>query len=516
MFREAEHGAQAGAQASELVLDPAPSPERIARVLGAYGFADPQAAYRELERMARDVSRFGLVSPRTRAVLASVAPRLLARVAATTEPDRTLSRLERTVATLGAKGAFYRLLHDDDEALELFVRLAADSPFLNEQFRRNPGLADEVVDLLRTGVRLDRDEALARMRASEGDRFEAIRAVQRTGLLLVGLRDLAGRASGMAVARELTGLAEAVLVRLAELVLEEERERAGPLPAGVRFVLFGLGSLGGRALGYGSDLDLVACCDMTGAADPLAVHERMERVGRRLVERLRTLGLYRVDLRLRPEGSAGHLVCSAEALERYYAEPRAQVWERLAATRMRPVAGDLERGALLLERVHAALYRRPIEGLAAHTRAMRARLEAAARGRWDLKRMPGGLLDIDFLAAYLRLRERGEPEAARDPATLEALRALSEAGALPAQASTELLSAYAFLRTLELRLQLAEGRSVHTLPDAPAARRRLARSLGYADTRRYRAEEALQQELEHTRRTVRGWFDRLVARSSTG
>ncbi|GIW72153.1 MAG: hypothetical protein KatS3mg102_1695 [Planctomycetota bacterium] len=514
LFREATSD-QLGAEASDLVLDPAPPPERIARVLAAYGFRDPAAAYRELERLATQKGRFGEVAPRTRALLASLAPRLLAAIAACPDPDGTLARLERTVATLGAKGAFYQLLHHEPDALALFVRLASDSPHLNELLRRNPGLTDEVVDLLLTRAELDTERALERMRAAHPESpLEGIRAVHRTALLLAGLRDLGGRLNLANLSAALTALAEAVLRRVMELVLAEAEQRWGALPDGAWLAVLGAGTLGGGELGYGSDLDLVLCwggaAELSGG-ERLELAERMERSGQLFMRRMEELALYDVDVRLRPEGGAGALVAPAEQLVHYYCTGgRAEVWERLAASRLRAVAGELAAGAEVVRAIQDAIYAAPPAELAAQTRAMRARLEQAAAGPDDLKRGPGGLLDIDFACAFLRLRCRGSPPAVRAPGTVAALRALAAAGHLATDAFIDLLTGYQLLRTVELRLRLREGRRVCALPLEPAARRALARSLGYVDTRRRTAEDAMLQELAHTRRRVRARFEQLV------
>src|SRR5205085_4084078 len=127
--------------------------------------------------------------------------------------------------------------------------------------------------------------------------------------------------------------------------------------------------------------------------------------------------------------------------------------------------------------------------------AMRAKLEEASSGPLDLKRGPGGLVDIEFATALLKLRARGLPVEIRDPGVVPALHALARAGHISRPAYTDLPTAYQLLRTLEARLRVVEGRAVSKIPDEPEARRALAKRLGYVDTSRRSAEAAFLQEL---------------------
>jgi glutamate-ammonia-ligase adenylyltransferase len=478
------------AEVSELILDPDPPPEKVARALTPHGIKDPARALQDLRRMAQEKSRFLGGSPRTRTTFASLLPRLLRALAEHPDPDETLNRLERATGTLGGKAVFYQLLAEQADFLDLFVRVAADSAFLTGLLTRSPGVFDELVDRLLTAEPVTVGRLVARITAAgQGSREEALRSAFVSTQLLVGFHDLGERWNVANVLEALSALAEATLRAL--------------LPEGSGLTLFALGKLGGRELGYGSDLDLLSVYDGDDAEGAI-------RATRTLLRDLEGLSLYSVDFRLRPEGTQGPLASSLEAIERYLSQ-RAATWERLAVTKIRPVAGQDEPARRRHERILAALYGRPAApGFEEEVRAMRRRLEEAAPGELDLKRSPGGLLDIEFAVAALRLRARGEPRDVRDPGSVPALHALARAGLLSRAAYVDLLTGYQLLRKIEARLRIVEGRAVSMVPGDPAQRRALARRLGYVDTARRRAEVAFLDELRFHMKSVRARFVEIV------
>ncbi len=480
-----EAGSSAGASAAaELVLDPDPPEAKVAQALAAYGIRDPARAMADIRRLAQEKSRFLARSPRTRTLLAGLLPSLLRALARHPDPDETLSRFERATATLGGKAVFYQLLSEQKDTLEMFVRVAADSSFLVSLLTRAPGAFDELVDLLLTAEPVTAGRVLERIGAG-GDR--AIADVWQSTALLVGFRDLSERWNVANVSEALTALAEAVLRAL--------------VPATSPIALFALGKLGGRELGYGSDLDLVSAYD---GDDP----EPALRETQALLNRLSALGLYAVDLRLRPEGGAAPLAISFRALEEYYRGPRAAAWERLAATKLRALGPPDGPAAKRLPAILDAVYDvpQPPAAFDADVRSMRSKLEQAAQGPLDLKRAPGGLLDVEFAVAALKLRARGAPAEIREPGIVASLHALARAGLLVRPAYVDLLTGYQLLRKIEARLRIVEGRAVSRVPDDAAPRRALARRLGYVDTRRQTAEAAFESELAFHMRAVRARY----------
>jgi glutamate-ammonia-ligase adenylyltransferase len=516
-------------------VDPAP-------ILRALGFGDPAAALRDLESLAREGSRYLAPSGRARTLLAGLAPRLLEALGRAPDPQGALRNLERATATLGAKATFYELLLESPDVLELFCALAAASDFLVETLARRPGVFDEVVDRLLTGERPSRErvveEARAALRRGEagdtGDGFprsadlprgpdssEALRDVRAVHLLLIGIRDVSGRANAQNTGRDLAVLAEAFLEALLEKARESVAAKHQGPPRGpegeVAFGALALGKLGAYELSYSSDLDLLFVLEGPGSTpDGTSAESFFAEVAREAVR----LGegavsaegpLYPIDLRLRPAGGQGSLAVTLDAARRYYAGEGpggvAADWERLALQKLRPTAGDrafIERAARVLkDELHARSY----PGLHAAVRAMRAKqVEAAPED--DLKRGPGGLADVEFLASALALEHGRDRPALRETNTARLLAALKDAGFLSAGDHLELMSAYQFLRRVELRLRVALARPESTVE--AAERRSLALRLGYVDASAS-AEEQLARELAYERGRVRAIFERLMS-----
>jgi glutamate-ammonia-ligase adenylyltransferase len=317
--------------------------------------------------------------------------------------------------------------------------------------------------------------------------------------LRIATRDLLGH-PGQDVdvtARELSDLAEACCeVALAEALAWGEARFGPPLAAGgapCALAVIGMGKLGGRELNAGSDVDLMLFYETDDAAEgtppgkpsSLSLHEHFTRVAQRFVATLDQSTqdgmVWRVDLRLRPEGTRGPLVNALASAERYY-ETWGRTWERAALVRARPVAGDLQFGARLLEALGPFVWRRAVDpGIVEEMKSMlgRARAEAGESSADDLKIGPGGIREVEFFAQSLQLVWGGREPRVRCTNTLDALRRLRTRGFVSEGEETELSDAYLFLRRLEHRIQFATGLQTHSLPSDPSMVDRIARSLGY-------------------------------------
>ena len=293
-------------------------------------------------------------------------------------------------------------------------------------------------------------------------------------------------------ARELSDLADVCCeVALGEALSWAETRFGRPLAAGggpCPFSVIGMGKLGGRELNAGSDIDLILFyATDDGAAGEHSLHEHFTRVAQRFVATLdeptEDGAVWRVDLRLRPEGTRGPLVNALAAAERYY-ETWGRTWERAALVRARPVAGDLRFGAQLLEALSPFVWRRAVDPRVVEEMSsmlVRARAEATEAERDNLKIGHGGIREVEFFAQALELVWGGRDARVRAANTLDALRRLRARGFVTEREETELSDAYLFLRRLEHRIQFATGLQTHALPDSPDTLARVARSLGYAD-----------------------------------
>ncbi|MGN6151625.1 MAG: bifunctional [glutamate--ammonia ligase]-adenylyl-L-tyrosine phosphorylase/[glutamate--ammonia-ligase] adenylyltransferase [Lysobacteraceae bacterium] len=261
--------------------------------------------------------------------------------------------------------------------------------------------------------------------------------------------------------------------------------------APVRLVVFALGKLGGGELNFSSDVDLVYAYARNGESDgarALAAEDYFARVGQQLAKLLDETTAegfcHRVDLRLRPFGNAGRIALSFAAMEQYF-QREGRDWERYAWQKARPVAGDLAEGERFLDALRPFVYRRYLDyGALDGLREMKASIAAEVARRDmadDIKRGPGGIREVEFLAQALQLIRGGREPALRERRLQPALRALRDAGHLAADTCDALLAAYRFLRALENRLQMLRDAQTQRLPEDTQDRERIARGLGFAD-----------------------------------
>ncbi|MGY0559909.1 bifunctional [glutamate--ammonia ligase]-adenylyl-L-tyrosine phosphorylase/[glutamate--ammonia-ligase] adenylyltransferase [Luteimonas sp. A277] len=425
--------------------------------------------------------------------------------------DRALERLRRALGS-------------DAEALDVAAnaervrRVAIASDFAIDTLERQPGLilalvADDGPDPVPAPT-LEADDSdswprlLRRFRAAESTRL-----VWRD---VLGLDDLDATLAGS------TSLADTCL-QLAHDALEEQfaarhgrvRDSDGEV---VRLVVFALGKLGGQELNFSSDVDLVHAYPRGGESDgarPLAAEQYFAKLGQalgRLLDDNTADGFcHRVDLRLRPFGGAGRVVLSFAAMEQYF-QSEGRDWERYAWQKARPVAGDVAAGQEFLHQLRPFVYRRYLDyGALDGLRAMKASIAAEVVRKEladDIKRGPGGIREVEFLAQVLQLIRGGREPALREPRLEPALRALVAARHIPEDSADDLCQAYRFLRRLENRLQMLRDAQVHAIPAAPLDRLRIARGLGYADW------AALDAELQTHRARVGSEFDDLLAQRS--
>ncbi len=405
---------------------------------------------------------------------------------------------------------FAEALPRGSTAHALATLLAAAYPALGGTLEAAPDIARRLADEGFVAARSYGD-FLARILSRVGDLGDAehvrreLRLAARAERARIALRELLPPSLGGAdvdvTARELADLASATIeVALAEAMYAVSRRfgeprassSAGGAPA--RFTVLGMGKLGGEELNAGSDVDLVYFYDTDeggaqggaqGGADAITLHDYWTRVARRLTNNLEEPTedgfVWRVDLRLRPEGRSGPLVNSLAAAERYY-ESFGRLWERAALLRARPVAGDRAFGAEVLATLSPFIWRRRVDPRVAGEMiglAQRSRAELGAAAARDLKLGPGGIREAEFFVQALQLIWGGKEPRVRAANTLDGLRRLRAAGFVTDREAREIADAYLALRRAEHAVQASSGLQTHARPDTPEAEGRLARALGF-------------------------------------
>ncbi|HLM54828.1 MAG TPA: hypothetical protein VK422_01790 [Pyrinomonadaceae bacterium] len=431
-------------------------------------------------------------------------------------PKRALTLLARVAASLDK--------HEDrcvvpESALQDLALLCGASEFFGEMIASNPTLACSVstpADRVRGRDHRSLMRAAVDAEHGLGAELSALRRAWAHLFVELGAADVLGRIDAAEANALQTSLA-AASVNVALLVARRElARRYGRLASGPRLAVLGLGRLGSGGVDYGSDLDLVLVYDprVPSPVAGLTQDEAYARLVELLVVSLSSLTrdglLYRVDLRLRPDGRNGPPASASHAFVQYLRE-RADVWEWLAYVKLRAVAGDMELGRaverLSREAVHEGAAHAGADRLRAETRRVRERLEreraTPARAR-DIKYGPGGMLDVYFAARYLQLRDR-LPDAGDDRSTAATLLRLREAGSLAEEDFHALGEGYRLLRRLDHHLRLLVGRSTRlpSSPDHPVLAD-LARLAGYDTT------SALTADLAARTAAVRAAYERIT------
>ncbi len=367
-------------------------------------------------------------------------------------------------------------------------------------------------------VERQRPDMLARVLARVGDLSDSarvqvnLRRVVHEEKLRIALRELLPRTQGGAsvdvTARELGDLADAAFeVALAEADRAIAARFGEPLRSdGQRseIVVLGMGKLGGQELNAGSDVDVIFINDTDDGGSSIPLHDHWSRVARRAVATLDAPTadgmVWRVDLRLRPEGSQGAIVNSVAAAERYY-ETWGRLWERAAMLRARPIAGSQELGALLeREVVLPFVYRRGVDPAIATALAElveRSRAELSTAPDRDLKLGSGGIREAEFFIQSLQLIWGGREPSLRVPGSLAALERLSSRGLVTDREARSIAEAYLLLRRVEHRVQWMTGIQTHLMPEDAGELGRLARSLGFDSAEGLTAELGRARDIVH-------------------
>src|SRR5438067_1789695 len=346
--------------------------------------------------------------------------------------------------------------------------------------------------------------------------FRALRRWKNREMTRIALRELANAAALEETTLELSQLAE-ICVREVLAHWNSKLPESQGSPA-ADFAILALGKLGGRELNHSSDVDLIFLYSEEGDVSPrVSHHQWFNRLAEKILETFATPdpegALFRVDLRLRPEGGAGPLARSLESMENYYAG-FGETWERIALIKARGIAGSRELAYEFLRQHQPFIYpRSPTPDLLDEIAKIKRRIERdVARSdalERDVKLGRGGIREIEFVVQTLQFIHGGRHVFLQETGTLNALRALARLELIPHKEVVDLDRAYRFLRTVEHRLQIEAEQQTHTLPQDRAVIDRLARSMAFDSVTDFNA--TLKKNMEN----VRLVFDRVISSAPT-
>jgi glutamate-ammonia-ligase adenylyltransferase len=469
----------------------------------------PEALHQLLEEFA------GAGAPHT---ISRVAELLGDSLQAAADPAQAVAGIRRVLeSSLNRTGLAADLLRHP-WMLDALVRITGASVFFTDILVRNPeafGWLTAEGHLHETGAgnRIARDAARALGLFSRPERaLDSLKRIHRRELLRIGSLDLLGHTDLRGVTAELSDLADVMIRSVWELGRREILRRTGGGPATPAAVI-ALGKLGGGELNYSSDIDLMVVYGEEGtfrsdAGEEMTHQEFFNRSAERLISGLSGVSgeghLYRVDMRLRPEGKAGPLARSLRSSLLYY-ESRGRPWERQMLLKARPVAGDAAFGSAFLDRLTPFIHpRTQLRHPTADIARIKSRIEASLSDDRNVKLAPGGIRDIEFTVQALQLLHGGREPRVRSGNTLAALDALADLGLLSEAERAGLRDAYVVLRRVEHHLQVRQNTQTHSLPADTRSLEVAARRLGLADA------VALESRLAVVRATVRGVYDSVM------
>jgi len=415
----------------------------------------------------RASARYAALPDASRRRLDRVVPALARAAGGTADPEATLVRGIALLEAIASRAAYLALLAEHPEALERVARIIGASSWAAEFITRHPLLLDELLDdrLLTAPPDIPGFAAATRARLEEAAgnterRMNLLREMHQAQVFRLLAQDLAGLLTVERLADHLSALADAVLELTLQCAWSElPRRHRADAP---RFAVIGYGKLGGKELGYASDLDIIFLYD--------DAHEQAGEVYARLAQRMNTWlasrttsgVLFETDLELRPSGASGLLVSTVEAFA-HYQEQSAWIWEHQALTRARYCAGDAAVGAAF-ERVRENILTRSRAPapLAGEIRMMREKLHAAhpnTSGLFDVKHDRGGMIDIEFAVQFLVLAHAARHrDLVGNLGNIALLRMAAAHGLVDAELAERCRNAYREFRRMQHTLRLNGAR----------------------------------------------------------
>lgn len=535
-----------------VLLAPKLEPAQVEAILRPYGLQRIKEADANLQSMAGD--------PQQRHQLAGILPALLESIGRTADPDLALNQWERWLASGVSRSAVLEYLGTAPRMVDLVCTIFGNSNSLARTLVHDPLLLywlaqQNVLSTAPTRVGMERTvrQSLETVTSTEL-KLDALRRFRRREMLRIGVRDLLRLADVVETTASLSDLAS-ILIDAAYRIVDGglrtqfgvpmHRNRQGRWVE-TGFTVIGMGKLGGHELNYSSDVDVLYVCESHEGETRRVVSGRRKAKGpvqgslsneeyfeilareltKALTEQTHEGYLYRVDLRLRAEGSVGQLTRSLDEYDTYY-RTRGQAWERLALLKAWPIAGSPEVGKSFIKLVRPFVLapsskRRAVEqGLAIveEVRSVKERIDAkmAERGQEqrNVKLGGGGIREIEFLVQTIQVLAGHRLPEILDRGTIGSLARLHSVDILSLKQQTALTRAYQFLRDVEHKLQMVHDMQTHALPDRQDKLERCAIRMGYTGASRSDALKQFQADHAAHRTVVHDIFHSFFETSKT-
>ena len=452
------------------------SDAEIDLLLEPIGFQEPGVALQRLRSQCPDSDR--------RDAMTRCLPMLLAALEESATPDTSVLHLERLLQSVADPLALLTFLGDNPRAVEILLKLFVNSRYLTEILLRKPDYLERLTNFGRMAEFKSREEffadALAACKScgSYAERLDALRRCQQWEQLRLAACDSFGLLDLKSVTLQLSLMADALVQAALHVVATELNIDVDS------FTVLAFGKLGGEELNYSSDIDLVFLAETSA--------EQFWELGQKLIRAIMdTTGdgfLYRVDMRLRPWGNSGPLVCTTDSYQSYLSRSAAH-WEKQALLKARPIAGNLSLGRRFLESIEPLIYETPPDELRRNVAAMKGKIESGLRKRGreygEVKSGHGSIRDIEFLTQFLQLLHAKSNPHVRSRNTLDGLVRLADFECVLPGEYRQLTTAYIFLRRIEHAMQLLHHQQEHSLPTDERELAYLARRLDFPNAKAF-------------------------------
>ena len=425
------------------------------------GYPDPAAAARRLSAV-RSGNRYQQMPPSIKMRFDPLIPRVIEAAAETADPNATFERLLDMLDAISRRGSYLALLQQYPQTLHKVAELVSASSWAAQFLNRHPLLLDEALDprileeeLDLPAFRADLARQLDEIEPDMERQMDLMREQHHAQVFRLLTKDIAGKLTVERHADFLSALADIIVDLTITVCWRKIKTRHRDDP---KFAVLAYGKLGGKELGYASDLDMVFVHD-DDAPEAAEVYTRLgQRTNTWLSTQTPAGQLFETDLRLRPNGDSGLMVVSLEAFRQYQLE-NAWVWEHQALTRARFCAGDREIGRKF-EAIRIEVLRQPrdLAKLREEVLAMRQRMVDAHTNKsalFDLKHDRGGLIDVEFIVQYLVLGYAHEhARLTGNLGNIALLKMAGELGLIPAEQASAVADTYREYRRLQHGLRL--------------------------------------------------------------
>lgn len=457
-----ESDENASQAASQVTLAPSDDLESLQASLAGLGYSAAHDAAQRLLTTLQSSRLQSLPEASRNRVIALINSALPLIAACPDAQNDTLNRLLEFFETIARRAAYLALLTEYPHALKRVVRMMHASGWAAQYLTRHPILLDELLDDRTLKAAPDwpafTTELQRQMDAVDGDterQMDTLREMHHAQLMRLLAQDLEGDVSVERLADHLSALADILVGATIRAAWQTIPKRHRDVP---RFSVIAYGKLGGKELGYASDLDVIFLYDDDDQEAPAHYAKLAQRFITWMTSHTAAGILFDVDIALRPDGASGLLVTSVASFEKYQMES-AWLWEHQALTRARFCAGDADIGARF-ESIREAVLRKPraAAGLKQEVLAMRLRLREAHPNSgtlFDLKHDEGGMIDIEFMVQYLILRHAAQyAELVPDIGNIALLKLCGKLGLVDSELAAKTADAYRTFRKLQHQIRL--------------------------------------------------------------